>query len=342
MFGDRDASGGTKSISIRDTTGADYDDFDRLNGYVREQIIYNGSGGPEVSGTISTPWFLETGTGGGHAAVLLGTSYTRSRVRLSDGTYRTGGVNTTYDDYGMPTEVSDLGDVGRGDDDRCTRTTYNRNTAAWITDTASREETVSVSCASTPSRPSQVVSDNRTYYDQNASVTAPPIDGIPTRTEAMNGWNNGPVYEQIQRTVPDTLGRIVESYDGLNKLVNKTAFTPATTGPVTGTTVTDAAGNVSTTALQPAWGLPTTKIDIGGKRTDLTYDPTGRLTAVWLPDRSKSNSQTATSTYAYKLSNTDGQPSAVTTQALTHTGTYKSSTALFDGFLRQRQAQTVA
>jgi RHS repeat-associated protein len=342
MYGDRDASGGTKDVSIRDTTGADYDDFDRLNGYVREQITYNGKDGPEVSGTISTPWFLETGTGGGRAAVLLGTSYTRSRVRLSDGTYRTGGVNTTFDEYGMPTEVSDLGDVGSGSDDRCTRTTYNRNTTAWIMDTVSREESVSVSCASTPNRPSQVVSDTRTYYDQSTSVTTPPTDGIPSRTEIMNGWDNGPVYEQGERTVHDSLGRIVESYDGLNRLVNKTTFTPATTGPVTGTTDTDAAGNVSTTTLEPAWGLPKTKIDIAGKRTDLTYDPTGRLTAVWLPDRSKSGNQTATSTYAYKLSNTDGQPSAVTTQALTHTGSYRSSTALFDGFLRQRQAQVVA
>ncbi|GAB3816276.1 polymorphic toxin-type HINT domain-containing protein [Kribbella italica] len=343
MYGDRDGSGGTKSTSIRDTTGADYDDFDRLNGYVREQITYNGSGGAEVSGTISTPWLLQTGTGGGRAAVLLGTSYTRSRVRLSDGTYRTGGVNTTYDDYGMPTEVSDLGDVSRDDDDRCTRTTYNRNSAAWIMDTVSREETVSVSCASTPSRPSQVVSDNRTYYDQNnTTITATPTDGIPSRTEVMNGWNSGPVYEQVERTVHDTLGRVVESYDGLDRLVSKTAFTPATAGPVTGTSVTDAAQNVVTTTLQPAWGLPTTKVDVGSKRTDLTYDPTGRLTAVWLPDRSKAGGQTASSTYAYKLSNTAAQPSAITTQSLTHTGSYRPSTALFDGFLRERQAQAVA
>lgn len=342
MYGDRDGSGGTKSTSIRDTTGADYDDFDRLNGYVREQITYNGSGGAEVSGTISTPWLLQTGTGGGRAAVLLGTSYTRSRVRLSDGTYRTGGVNTTYDDYGMPTEVSDLGDVSRGDDDRCTRTTYNRNSTAWIMDTVSREETVSVSCASTPSRPSQVISDNRTYYDQSALITAPPTDGVPSKTETMNGWNGGPVYEQVERTVHDTLGRVLESYDGLDRLVSKTAFTPATTGPVTGTSVTDAAGNVVTTTLQPAWGLPTTKIDVGNKRTDLTYDPTGRLTGVWLPDRSKAGAQTASSTYAYKLSNTAAQPSAITTQSLTHTGSYRPSTALFDGFLRERQAQAVA
>lgn len=48
MQGDRANASGTeiKTVSVRDTTGTDYPDYGRLNGYVREQITYNGAGVP--------------------------------------------------------------------------------------------------------------------------------------------------------------------------------------------------------------------------------------------------------------------------------------------------------
>ncbi|HEY0689119.1 MAG TPA: RHS repeat domain-containing protein, partial [Kribbella sp.] len=352
MHGDRLDKAGTttKSVSVVDSANTSYLDYDRLNGFLREQITYNGAGGAEVGGTISTPWLKQTGTGGGNAALLLQTGYTRVRTRLSDGTYRVAGVNTDFDALGMPTEVSDLGDVSRGDDDRCTRYTYNRNDETddpvnapedtWITDAVSRKETVSVSCASTPSRPAQVLSDERTYYDQSTGIATKPTVGLVSKVETMTSWNGGPVYEQRARMVYDSLGRITQTYDGLNRLTSSVEFVPATSGPVTGMNATDAAGNVSRTTLESAWGTPVVQLDANGKRTDLTYDASGRLASVWLPDRSKAAGKTASAIFSYLLSNTAGQPNVVASQELLPNDTYKTSRTLFDGFLRQRQVQT--
>jgi RHS repeat-associated protein len=343
MHGDRaSAAGGTKSVEIVDSEGHPYDDFERLNGYLREEITYNGAGGPEVTGTINTPWFRQTGTGGGHAATLLDTQYSRTRTRLSDGTNRVAGVNNEFDSYGMPTEVSDLGDVSTGSDDRCTRYTYVRNEDAGvgITNAVSRAEVVSVSCAGTVTRPAQVISDERTYYDQNDSLTDKPTRGLPTKVETMSGWTTGPVYEQRTRIEYDALGRTVKTYDGLTRMTSTVAFTPATGGPVTEKKITDAAGNSKASTLEPAWGSPTVEVDENGKRTDLAYDPSGRLTGVWLPDRPKSSGSTASVSFAYNLSNTAGQPNYVTSRELKPNGEYKTTQSLFDGLLRLRQTQT--
>ncbi|MEU0096501.1 polymorphic toxin-type HINT domain-containing protein [Kribbella sp. NPDC006257] len=341
MHGDRaSAAGGTKTVNVVDSAGTSYADFDRLNGYVREEITYNGSGGAEVTGTINTPWLKQSGIGDGHTATLLNTSYTRIRTRLADGSYRVAGVDTDFDAYGMPTAVSDIGDVSRGDDDRCTRYTYVRNldSDVAIISTVSREEKVSVSCDSTPSRPTQVISDERTYYDKHTDVAAEPTAGLVTKVESMTGWNGGPVYKQRARMAYDTLGRTTETYDGLDRLTSSVEFVPAIGGPVTQTKTKDAAGNVSTSTLEPAWGSPKLEVDANGKQTNLAYDPSGRLTGVWLADRPTSGA--ASVSFSYLLSNTAGQPNVVTTQELKPNGAYKTTLALLDGFLRQRQVQT--
>jgi RHS repeat-associated protein len=350
MHGDRASTtgSGTKTVMVKDTTGAVYADFDRLNGFVREEITYNGAGGAEVTGTVNTPWLKQTATGGGYASTLLNTLATRTRTRLSDGSYRISEIDTTYDeDYGLPTAVSDLGDVARGDDDRCTRFTYNRNEdeGVGIVDTVSREEKVSVSCSAAPNRPSQVISDERTYYDQNPGLADKPTKGLVSKLETMTGWTSGAVYSQRARMVYDALGRTVETYDGLtangqDRLTSSVAFVPATGGPVTQTITTNAAGHVTKSTLEPAWGSPVLEEDANGKKTELAYDATGRMTGVWLADRPRSG--TASVAFSYQLSNTAGQPNVVTTQELKPNGTYKTSTSLFDGLLRQRQTQTQA
>ncbi|TDU91872.1 RHS repeat-associated protein [Kribbella voronezhensis] len=343
MHGDRaSASGGTKTVNVVDSAKTSYADFERLNGYVREEITYNGAGGVEVTGTINTPWLKQTATGDGHAATLLNTSFTRIRTRLADGSYRVAGVDTDFDTFGMPTAISDIGDVLKGDDDRCTRLTYVRNLDAGvgITDTVSREEKVAVSCDLTPNRPAQVISDERTYYDKHTDLAAKPTAGLVTKVETMTGWNGAAVYEQRTRMAYDTLGRTVETYDGLDRLTSSVEFVPATGGPVTQTKTTDAAGNVSVSTLEPAWGSPTVEVDPNGKRTDLAYDASGRLTGVWLADRPKSAGGIASVSFSYLLSNTAGQPNVVTTQELKPNGAYKTTQTLLDGLLRQRQVQT--
>ncbi|TCC44623.1 hypothetical protein E0H75_34230 [Kribbella capetownensis] len=342
MHDDRlDAAGTTKkTVIVTDSQGGTVEDANRYNGFVREQITYNGAGGAEVEGTISTPWVVATGSVDGETAMILRTKSSVTRTRLSSGSYRTAGTVTTFDSVGLPTQVDDLGDLSTTSDDRCIRYTYNRNTGLWLLSPVSREEKVSVACGTTPSRPAQVISDQRSYYDGNAGLTDAPVRGLVSKVETMSGWTSGPVYEQRSRTVYDTLGRIIETYDGLGRRTSKVAFTPATGGPVTARSTTDAKGFVSTTSISPAWGATLAEVDPNLRRTDLEYDALGRLTGVWLPNRSKSGGATASMIFSYSVSKT--APTVVATQELKPDGTYKTTRTLFDGLLRQRQVQTPA
>ena len=329
-----------RSVSITDSQGDAIPDSARLNGFIREQISYDGATGPEVSGTINTPWIKQTGSGGGSIAELLQTKSSQTRIRLSSGSYRTTGITTEFDGLGMPTTVNDQGDVAVTSDDRCTRLYYNRNDTRGITSSVSREEKVSVGCGVTPTRPQQIISDQRSYFDGQTDLNAPPTRGLITKIDTLSGWTTGPVYEQRSRTVYDALGRIVETYDGLDRRTSKVTFTPATGGPVTGTSNEDAKGFVSSTLIDPAWGATVTEVDPNMRRTDLAYDAFGRLTGVWLPNRSKAGGVTASMIFSYLLSKTG--PNVVSTQELLPDGRYKTSKTLFDGLLRQRQVQTPA
>ncbi|MFF0270719.1 polymorphic toxin-type HINT domain-containing protein [Kribbella sp. NPDC004536] len=329
-----------KTAIVTDSQGDTIEDADRYNGFVREQITYDGAGGAEVEGTISTPWVTATGTVDGDTAMILRTRSSVTRTRLSSGSYRTAGTVTTFDAVGMPTSVDDLGDLATTADDRCIRYTYNRNDAIGLIAPVSREEKVSVACGTTPSRPAQVISDERSYFDGHTGLTDAPTRGLTTKVESMSGWSSGPLYEQRSRTVYDSLGRIVQSYDGLDRRTSTVTFTPATGGPVTAMTTTDSKGFVNTTSISPAWGATLAEVDPNGHRTDLTYDAFGRLTGVWLPNRSKSGGATASMIFSYLVSKT--APTVVATQELKPDGTYKTSRTLFDGLLRQRQVQTPA
>jgi RHS repeat-associated protein len=123
-----------------------------------------------------------------------------------------------------------------------------------------------------------------------------------------------------------------------------TAYNPTTGFPTTSTLTTTPApvsGNTATaqtttTTYDTVRGLPVTVVDTNSKRTDTTYDALGRTLKVWLPNRSKANSDTPNYEYSYTI--TDGKPAAVGTTTLYGTGR-RTSYTLFDGFLRERQTQ---
>lgn len=306
-----------KTVAVTDSQGDSIADAGRLNGFLREQITFNGAAGPEVSGRIDTPWTKQTGSAGDAVSMLRQTKSSFTRTRLSSGSYRTIGTSTDFDDLGMPVVVNEHGDITVASDDRCTRYTYNRNLPLGLTNAVSREEKVSVGCGATPSRPQQIVSDERTYFDGHADLNAPPTEGLVTKVETMSGWSNGPVYEQRSRTAYDALGRVRETYDGLNRRTGEVTYTPAAGGPVTAKSIKDAKGFVSTTLIDPAWGATVAEIDPNMRRTDLAYDAFGRLTGVWLPNRPKANGATASMIFSYLISKT--APNVVATQELLRT-----------------------
>lgn len=343
MHGDKLAAGGTKSVTVTDSEGGTHTDYDHYSGRMLEQITYNGVGGAEVTGVINTMWrSAATATNErGVQARLVGTGVVDGRETAPDlpGGVRRTQVTTAFDGtYGLPTEIDDRGDVSTTADDVCIRYTYSRNTSKHIVAAVSRTEEVSARCSATPSRPADVISDTRVFYD-GGSFGAAPTRGLVTKTQEVDRYSSGsPVYVTVSEATYDTHGRVLSAKDALGRQTS-TAYTPASGGPLTQITVTNPAGHAITTLTDPAWGVPTKITDPNGKITEATYDALGRLTAVWLPGRLKGSASPHTE-YAY-LVRTNG-PNAVTTRSLTHDGSYTVTTELFDGLLRPRQSQATS
>lgn len=343
MDGDRTASGGTKSVTVVDSQGVGIRDITPLAGLPREETTFNG--GTVVSSTIDTPWTYQTASRahswGTIRAYFVREASSRTRTLLASGGTRWARVDATFDtDYGLRTQVSDLGDEASSADDRCTRYTYARNTNAYLIDFVSRTETVGVACTVTPSRPADVISDVRASFDGQAWGAAP-VRGDETKIERVTGYTSGaPVYQTVGTFIYDSHGRATSATDALGH-VTTTAYTPSTGGPVTSTKVTNPLGHATTTMYEPAWGSPVKVTDTNGNVTEQSYDALGRLTAVWLANRSRSAGQNPNHKFDYAIEST--KPVAVSTHKLRDDGvSYTTSFEIYDSWLRPRQIQAPA
>ncbi|WP_170177025.1 RHS repeat domain-containing protein [Myceligenerans xiligouense] len=345
MHGDRQSpTGGTKSVQIDGIN-----DLDQWSGMVREEITYNGSA--VVDRTVNTPWrSTATATSAdGDKAYYTGIEKTRTTTTAPD---RAAGdlvseVNTTYDSRGRVETVSDLGDIGTGSDDTCTRTTYVTNPDKNILDTIRREETVAVKCAATPSRPADVIADQRYAYD-GGQVGDAPTRGRVTASQEVKSYSGGsPSYVDVERTTYDTFGRPVTVKDAQE---NVTSTSYATVQNLTtGTTVTTPdpdggsgplAAHETVSELDPAWGVPTKVTGPDGRVTEGSYDALGRLRQVWKPGRVKGQ-DTASVKYWYGVRDTG--VNGVRTETLTQDGSgYRRSFTIYDGLLRERQTQAAS
>lgn len=336
-------SGGAKDIKVTDSEGVETDDHWRLQGMPREQRVFNGPGGAEVSGSINDYWIsAATATEGTRHATLAAVGAERARTALAAGGHRRTETYTTYDSQGYPIEVDDLGDTTIGTDDLCARTTYARNTTAWIMATVAREETVSVNCSATPSRPADVVSDTRNFFDGSTTFGTAPTRGDVTREQELDSWSGGPVYVTTSTTSYDAHGRVTSESDALNRTTT-TSFTPTTGSPVTAVTTTspdpDGTGpltaHVTTSQLGIHRGSVTSVSDPNANVTTANYDALGRLTKVWLPGRATNLTPNLEYVYTVRAAG----PNAITTKQLTPSGAQVSAVEIFDGLLRPRQTQ---
>ncbi|NES16770.1 RHS repeat protein [Micromonospora sp. PPF5-17] len=340
MHGDKASpTGGTRNVTIDSINDEDW-----YAGTVREEKTLNGPGGPVVSRQTNDPWpspATATRTINGDTVTArfnrIGTTRSYTTLDAGRGERVTKTVNT-FDSYGMAIQVDDLGEEAVAGDEKCTKSEYNpRNIGSWILDRVHSAKVFAVKCADTGTTLSDddVITETRTSYDSQAFGTAP-SRGMPTRVEKMASWNAGaPTFVTQNRAAYDAQGRVTSHWDGMN-YETKTAYTPATGGPVTAVTVTNPMQHVAVTNLEPAWGATASTVDANNKRTDLAYDPLGRLTAVWLPDRDKAT-ETPNLKYTYLLR--ADAPSVVSSARLNAAGNYQESFALFDGLLRERQSQ---
>ncbi|MGW0998323.1 RHS repeat-associated core domain-containing protein [Streptomyces sp. NPDC002523] len=346
LNGEKELDGTARVEKITDSTGAAIDDSRQYAGFVRETIIYNGA--EEVSGTINTPWSHKTGSHtyswGTTDSWIVQPGESATRTKTSTGT-RTVNQKTTYDTtYGMPMTVEDSGDAAKTGDESCVKTSYARNTSAWLVNTISRAETYAVPCTTTPVIPDAVVSDVTAAYDNQAVGVAPTKGEVTAsyRVESYGALDKLPVYQKVSSATFDKLGRPLTETNALNRTVT-TTYVPDDTGygPLTSKTTTDPKLYTSTTEVDPAWGIATKTTDANGYITEWAFDALGRLRSVWKADRSRTLGDAASIVYAYSVNN--DKETWVRTDALKADGqTYNSSYEIFDGLLRSRQKQVPA
>jgi RHS repeat-associated protein len=338
MFGDLKADGTRKT----DKLGTQNDE-PVLRGFAQEEITYNGDGGPEISREFHEPVIIGPNAvrrraSGDLSAYATDTRRTYTRIALADGGFRETEELRKFDEYGIEVELDDRGDLSTPDDDKCTTTSYTPNLQAWIIGLSHRIEAVSARCGTAVSRPADVLSDIRVYYDGSDVVGAAPVKGDATRVEELSSWGaNGGIYTTTERAEFDVHGRDVKQIDARGNITT-TSYTPAVGGPTTETRVTNALGHEETTHFALATGSPVLMVDANGKQTELAYDPLGRLVRAWGPGRSTTDTPDAEFEYVLRK---DG-PAAVTTKTLLGNGTYATGYALFDGLLRPRQTQAQA
>ncbi|MFF6956758.1 RHS repeat-associated core domain-containing protein [Streptomyces sp. NPDC008317] len=366
MDGDK---GGTNPVTVSDDHGGTITDSDPVAGFEYKTEQYSAPGGKVLSKTVNTPWFHETAKRvrdwGTTTADLTGTANTRTWASLDNGagtTWRqTYKVNSFENTAGRVVKTDDFGDESTPADDQCTRVTYADNTSVWLLTAVARSETVAVNCSATPNRAKDVLSDVRTAYD-GLDYGVAPTKGDATHMASLKSHDGSKAtYLEAGATYDSTYGRPLTATDltgtvtatettspvRTNRTDGRTmttAYAPATGFPTTVTVTSPPAvpGTASTsqatkTTYDTLRGLPLTALDTNNKRTDMTYDALGRSLKVWLPDRSKANSDIPNYQFVYTI--TDTKPISVATKTLKSDAGQQTSFALYDGFLQPRQTQ---
>ncbi|WP_460847784.1 RHS repeat-associated core domain-containing protein [Phytohabitans suffuscus] len=346
MHGDKLASGGTRTATVQGIEGGAATDYDHYAGIPREQITWLGTS--VLSAAVNEPWRSDPPTATRSGTPVAEARYARIRTvktrNALDGVnnWRRTTATTTYDSYGMPTTVDDRGDDATATDDRCVVTEYARNITnpAWLLSPVKRVHGWADDCATPPTAANQVTTDTKFTLD-NLAYGAAPTKGAITKVETIKDWNGGTrLYQTTATTVYDAQGR-VKSVTDIAGETTTTDYTPAAGGPVTQTVTTNPLLWTDTVELDPAWGTPTKATDPNLRVTEATYDALGRTTGVWLPGRGKASFPNAPSSgYSYSVSKT--VPSVITTRAVNPNGGYNTTYEYLDALGRPRQTQTPA
>ncbi|MFI5493609.1 RHS repeat-associated core domain-containing protein [Actinoplanes sp. NPDC051859] len=349
MHGDRTDAGETaRTASVTDSQNSAFTDYAYRAGLLLEQIDYDSNGTTALVKRRFRPWNHPTGQrveAAAHLAPATSRSYFKDvfmeetfEYLPAAGTWRESEVEFGFEStHGQQVKETNRGLVGSDTDDVCTTTTYARNTnpAAWLIDYPAEE--LITNCAANPG-PADVLGGERTYYDGSTTLGAAPTRGLDTRTDDLASFDGGTANWAIAGTATyDAYGRTVTEADGLNR-VTKTEYTPAAGGPITAEKQTNPAGHATTTHLDLR-GQPTSEVDSNDKTTHAAYDPLGRLTKLWLPGRT--TSQTPNIQYEYTVNGTHG-PSHTRTRELGPNGNQIDSYDIIDGLGRSRQQQSTA
>ncbi|MGW6310146.1 polymorphic toxin-type HINT domain-containing protein [Streptomyces niveus] len=345
-----------KSITVTGIKATAISDSDQYAGFTRESVSYNGA--QEVSGQISDPWSKKTATQhksyADTEAYFVRVAATHERINITtSGTPRdrVRSTVTTYDDYGMAETVDDKGDNAVTGDEKCTRTWYARNDTVGINNLVARTRTVAQPCATADAaldlpaystRPGDVVTDTATSYDATTwTAEQKPIKGEVRWTGRAKsyGADNQPAWQKTTTVTYDALGRPLTVKDTNDTTTATTTYTPAETGPLTATTVSNAKSHRAVSSLDYATAAPLKVTDPNNRITESTYDALGRIKQVWLPNSPRSGGKSPNYVYDYGITATE--PPWVSTGTLQGDAAgYNTTYEIYDSQLRPRQTQS--
>ncbi|MET9631808.1 RHS repeat-associated core domain-containing protein [Lentzea sp. NPDC006480] len=341
MNGDKLPNNGVRPpVEVTDSEGGTRLDEEWLRGQEYESQVHDGEGDGILEKTISTPYVHgPTATRGTIKAYQIRQGVVSGYTLLAAGGWRKTRSEQSYDDNGLLTSASDLGDISVATDDRCNRTTYSQNTGKWLLNPVARTEVLAVACTATPSFPKDAISDTITAYDGKAFGQAPDA-GNPTRVEDLDQRPaTKPVYTLKSTATYDAHGRPTGTGDALGR-VTTTKYVPEAGGPTRQTVTTNPAGHVTTTTLEPFHGQETISVDANDRKTETSYDALGNKTEVWLPNRDKATGVRGNYRYSYTYHN--DAPTVVSETRIGPNGNYLTVNNLYDGLLRLRQTQSPA
>jgi RHS repeat-associated protein len=358
MYGDPNGSGGTTTTQVTDSLGDSYNDYDYLAGQVLETDAYTQAGGSPDSKQINGPWTYNqtasmtppSGSGlGTLTAHMLAQSQTRTSRLLASGSWQTNTDTTYFNPNGQPVV---LDDAPAGLPELCTTTSYATSSGNPMMESYADQVTTVTGSASGGACPaassSNIVSDTKTYYDDESATITPAgaslgtwgtlasPGGLATGAAQASSWPSGgsEVWQPESATEYDSFGRVTYQANADGDATT-TSYSPAIGQLPTSETVTNAMGWKSVTTLDQDRQLPLSVTDPNGAVTTETYDALGRLTSVTLP---RDQGYKATYTYAYSITGTT--PAAITTKTLLETGGYASDIKIYDGMLQLVQEQT--
>ncbi|WP_211841613.1 polymorphic toxin-type HINT domain-containing protein [Rudaeicoccus suwonensis] len=336
---------GTRSVSITDSTGHSYTDSNQYADTLLESQVYNGTA--QVSATITAPTTVATTASQARSGMQpLVATMVRPASTMVLRNLATGGEDEVLDTYGYDAEGRQISDseTGSGLAPACTTTSYADNTTSWIRDDVAEVIHSAQACPAAGTAPSGISSDIRSYYDGSTTLGAVPGAGDETETDTAISSTH---FAKVT-TAYDSLGRQTSTtqYTSATDTTGRTSstvYTPSTSGPVTQVVQKDPLGHTSTEVIDPGRYQVTSETDVAGHVTTATYDPLGRLTAVWKPGQTQ-GSTPATTSYAYQVSQSN--PSTVTATTLVDAGTGSTSTTtnvtLYDSYGEVIQTQDSA
>ncbi|MFJ2175322.1 RHS repeat-associated core domain-containing protein [Streptomyces sp. NPDC087851] len=328
---------GIEGAKVADFEGKEVTDQPAFQAMERAEIVYDGT--EVISEETSTPWHkgpTATRARPGLPALTSGMTDVQEETTRSPakgGGWQRTKTERTFDAYGMVATETDHGDTANTGDETCDTTTYARNTAANILELEATEKVTAGTCAA----PGELISENRSFYDDSTTLGAAPTRGNTTREDENNAEGTG--FFTASTATYDLYGRPLKTTDSQGRVMT-TAFTP-TTGMAAKTVVTNPLGHTLTTEFDLARGVPVAETDTNDKRTEIAYDGLGRVTAVWEAGRSRAKFPDSPNTsFTYRISRTDTP--VVTTRELRGDGSTETGYEIYDGLLRERQTQVAS